>query len=86
MDLMNSNIVYKGRGKLKPQMRMEDYLYGIIMKKGPITRDKLRVLTGIPRTILYDTIVKLMMDNKLEKYTVFNKSRGRPLVYYKVIS
>lgn len=84
MELSNSH-VYKGRGALEPPIQMRDYLYSVIKERGPITRGELKELTDIPRTTLYDSIVKLIMTNKLEKYSVSNKKRGRPKVYYKAI-
>lgn len=84
MELTNTH-VYKGKGVLEPPILMRDYLFHVINKKGPITRKELKDLTNIPRTTLYDTIVELIMSNKLEKYSVSNNERGRPKVYYKAI-
>ncbi|MHA1143466.1 MAG: hypothetical protein ACTSRW_01940 [Candidatus Helarchaeota archaeon] len=85
MEITNTHL-YKGRGALEPPINMKDYLYSIIKQKGPITRGELKELTNIPRTTLYDTIVKLIISNKLEKYSISSKKRGRPKVYYKAIS
>ena len=84
MELTNIH-VYKGRGTLEPHVNMKDYLFSIIKEKGPITRGDLKELTNIPRTTLYDTIVKLIISNKLEKFSVSQRKRGRPKVYYKAL-
>jgi hypothetical protein len=52
---------------------------------GPITRSELVQITKIPRTTIYDTIVKLMLDKKVRKYSVPSRRRGRPRVFYELI-
>ncbi len=73
---------YKGRGSFEPAINIKEFLFKIIAEKGPITRSELKNLTGIPRTTIYDTIVKLMLDEKIKKYSVPSKRRGRPRVFY----
>ncbi|MHA1651902.1 MAG: hypothetical protein ACTSYB_17050 [Candidatus Helarchaeota archaeon] len=77
---------YKGRGTFEPSINIKDYLFRIIAEKGPITRSELKDLTGIPRTTIYDTIVKLMLDEQIRKFSVPSKKRGRPRVFYEAIS
>ncbi len=76
---------YKGRGVFEPGIDIKEFLFQIIEKSGPITRGEIKELTTIPRTTIYDTIVKLILLKKIKKFTVSNKKRGRPKVYYKVI-
>jgi len=73
---------YKGRGMFEPAINIKEYLFKIIADKGPITRSELTKETGIPRTTIYDTIVKLMLDEQIKKYSVPSKKRGRPRVFY----
>ena len=47
-------------------------------------RETLVVITGIPRTTLYDTLVKLRLSEKVEKQPVQSRLRGRPRVEYKL--
>ena len=77
---------YKGRGLFEPAINIKEYLFKLISGKGPITRSELTKLTGIPRTTIYDTIVKLMLDEQIKKFSVPSKRRGRPKVYYEVNS
>ena len=77
---------YKGRGTFEPAINIKEYLFKIIAEKGPITRSELKNLTGIPRTTIYDTIVKLMLDEQIKKFSVPSKKRGRPRVFYEIIS
>ncbi|NHI92796.1 MAG: hypothetical protein EAX96_09875 [Candidatus Lokiarchaeota archaeon] len=76
---------YKGRGSFEPNVDIKEFLFQIIEKSGPITRGEIKELTNIPRTTIYDTIVKLILMKKIKKFTVSNKKRGRPKVYYKII-
>ena len=76
---------YKGRGIFEPFIDIKDFLFNVIEKTGPITRGEIKEITNIPRTTIYDTIVKLILMKKIKKFTVSNKKRGRPKVYYKII-
>jgi predicted ArsR family transcriptional regulator len=67
----------------KPSITLEDYLLKIL-QDGPMTRGELSAVTGIPRTTLYDTLVKLLMQNKVEKFSLSKHKRGRPNVYYRL--
>jgi predicted ArsR family transcriptional regulator len=51
-----------------------------------MTRTELSAATGIPRTTLYDTLVKLIMQNKVEKFSSGKHKRGRPNTYYRLPS
>ena len=75
---------YKGRGLFEPTINIKEYIFKIIVNQGPITRSDLTKLTGIPRTTIYDTIVKLMLDEQIKKYAIPSKQRGRPKVFYEI--
>ena len=77
---------YKGRGIFEPTINIKEYLFKIIANQGPITRSDLTKSTGIPRTTIYDTIVKLMLDEQIKKYAVPSKRRGRPKIFYEITS
>ncbi len=81
-----SDYKYKGRGSFEPAINIREYLFKLIADKGPVTRSELTTMTGIPRTTIYDTIVKLMLDEQVRKYSVPSKKRGRPRVFYEAIS
>ncbi|TFG05457.1 MAG: hypothetical protein EU536_01775 [Promethearchaeota archaeon] len=76
---------YKGRGVFEPIINIKEYLFRTIADKGPITRSELTKETGIPRTTIYDTIVKLTLDEQIRKFSVPSKRRGRPRVFYEII-
>jgi len=64
----------------------EDELIQILKEKGPLTRTELMKITGVPRTTLYDKLVKLILKGKVRKVPVKGNGRGRPKVYYEVVS
>lgn len=74
--------VYKGKGVIVPVISMYEYLLTVITKHGPICRSDLVKLTRIPRTTVYDTLVKLILDEQIVSYTIPLHKRGRPRVYY----
>jgi len=76
--------IYMGRGIFQPAISTKEYLLKLIKKEQPITRSELVKETGIPRTTIYDSLVKLMLDKEIYKYSVPSKTRGRPRVFYKV--
>jgi predicted HTH transcriptional regulator len=76
---------YLGGGIVSPYITIEEYLLKIL-QDGPMTRGELSTVTGIPRTTLYDTLVKLLMQNKVEKFSLSKHKRGRPNVYYRLSS
>lgn len=71
-------------GEHKVISSIKDYLLEVLKDRGPITREELSVRTGIPRTTLYDTLDKLILKNKVYKFTEQVKKRGRPKVYYEI--
>ncbi len=64
----------------------EEELLQILKEKGPLTRTELMEITGVPRTTLYDKLVKLILKGKVRKVPVKGNGRGRPKVYYEAIS
>lgn len=76
---------YLGGGIVSPSISLEEYLLKIL-QDGPMTRGELSVATGIPRTTLYDTLVKLIMQDRVEKFSSSKHKRGRPNVYYRLMS
>ena len=75
----------RGRWILDSSVKLENFLYQLIKEKGPITRGEISKLTNIPRTTLYDYIIEFVRENKIEKFPVSTKKRGRPLIYYRIV-
>ncbi|MFX0096692.1 MAG: hypothetical protein ACFE7E_02920 [Candidatus Hodarchaeota archaeon] len=75
---------YTVGGEHKITDNLRDYVLEVLKDQGPITREALSVHTGIPRTTLYDTLDKLILKDKVYKFTQHSKKRGRPKVYYEI--
>lgn len=75
---------YLGGGILTPSISLETYLLEVL-KDGPMTRGELSAITRIPRTTLYDALVKLIIKDQVEKFSSSKRKRGRPNIYYRRI-
>lgn len=51
---------------------------------GPLTRRDLARELNIPRTTIYDNLIKLQKRKLLEKYSRSDGKRGRPLIFWKL--
>ena len=58
----------------------------ILEKEGPLTRSKLVSLTGIARSTLYDSLLRLILKGFVASFSEDRRHRGRPKVFYKVLS
>jgi len=45
----------------------EEELLEILKKHGPLTRDQIAKITGLPRTTIYDKLSKLLLQRKVRK-------------------
>ena len=75
---------YLGGGIIVPAITLEEYLLKVL-QEGPMTRGELKMVTGIPRSTLYDNLVKLILQDKVTKNSQSNKKQGRPRVYYELV-
>ncbi|MFX0169325.1 MAG: helix-turn-helix domain-containing protein [Candidatus Hodarchaeota archaeon] len=57
----------------------------LLKEKGTLTRSEITLLTGIPRTTVYDTLMNLLISGAIEKYVERNGRRGRPSVFYSLV-
>ena len=64
--------------------RTQRQIIDLIETDGPQTRRQFVTKLGIARTTIYDNLVKLQKKNIVEKYSVNNGQRGRPLTYWKL--
>jgi predicted ArsR family transcriptional regulator len=56
-----------------------------LQKKGPMTRAEMVKELAKPRTTIYDNLMGLMAHNMVKKYSRPTNSRGRPLVFFKLV-
>ncbi len=62
-----------------------DFIINLLRTKGTLTRGEITTLTGIPHTSVYDTLTKLLLLGRVEKYIDRDGRRGRPRIYYQLI-
>ena len=63
---------------------VDGIVYGVLQKYGPATRAMIVELTGLPRTTLYDALIRLMLKGYVRKFTEERNRRGRPKVFYQL--
>ena len=62
----------------------QNNLIKILQVNGPMTRRDLVYQLKVPRTTIYDNLVKLQKRKVIEKFSRNNGKRGRPLVFWKI--
>lgn len=62
----------------------QNNLIKILQVNGPMTRRDLVYQLKVPRTTIYDNLIKLQKRKVIEKFTRNNGKRGRPLVFWKI--
>jgi len=66
-------------------VKIEDYLLEILSLFGSLSREQLVKYTNIPRTSIYDILVKLINQKKITTEHLHNgKSKGRPITLFKI--
>ena len=76
----------KRRREDKPAIKydIDRNILEILRKEGPITRNKLVSTTGIARSTLYDSLIRLIVKGYVISYPENRKHRGRPKTYFTV--
>ena len=64
---------------------LQKELLNVLEKAGPMTRADLVNQVDHPRTTVYDNLMRLQHHNLVRKFSRPTNSRGRPLVFFKVI-
>ncbi|MFX1405599.1 MAG: MarR family transcriptional regulator [Promethearchaeota archaeon] len=84
---MDKNIItekiFESKEFLTP---IQHNLIKALKTNGAITRRELVKTLNIPRTTIYDNLLKLQKRKIIEKFTRNNGKRGRPLVFWKIKS
>jgi predicted ArsR family transcriptional regulator len=70
--------------KIEKLTNIQQNLYDILRINGDMTRKQLKKELNIPRTTIYDNLVKLQKRKLIEKYSKNNGKRGRPKVFWKI--
>ena len=61
----------------------DNIVLDVLGKQGPKTRAELVTITKIPRSTLYDSLLRLILKDKVIKYSEKPDGPGRPKVYFK---
>lgn len=87
---LNPGIVISSRRKYiyseesDETIKLEKLLLNLLAEHGPLTRNELVKLTKLPRSTLYDNLVKLIDRGLVKKESLPRKTRGRPKVVFKL--
>lgn len=63
---------------------IQDKILERLEVSGSLTRRDLVRVLNIPRTTIYDNLVKLEKRKLVEKISRSNGNRGRPLIFWKI--
>ena len=63
----------------------DETILTILKSKGDMTRNDLVDITGIPRSTLYDALLRLILKGKVSKYSERINGPGRPKVFFKLV-
>ena len=74
--------------QVKPSIihELDLQVLGILEQQGPLTRGKLVSLTGIARSTLYDSLLRLILKGYVASYSEDRRHRGRPKVFYRALN
>jgi predicted ArsR family transcriptional regulator len=81
---MANNIMLSNFEKKDFVTPLQNNLIKVLEKDGPITRRELVKALKIPRTTIYDNLLKLQRRKLIERFSRNNGRRGRPLVFWKI--
>ncbi len=73
-----------GIGKPAIVHELDRNILKILRNEGPITRTRLVSITGIARSTLYDSLLRLILKGYVARFSEERRQRGRPKVYYKI--
>lgn len=75
------------RDEIESELKIptDEYLYDLLIHNGPMTRGEIVKLTKLPRTTIYDHLIKLILKDRVIRFSKSGKKPGRPKVYFKAI-
>ena len=82
---MSNSIVIKSQIQEKLS-NLDRKVLNVLAQHGPITRSEMTKMTGIARSTLYDSLLRLSLKGLAKKYSdADHNTRGRPKVYFEAI-
>ncbi|MFX1521703.1 MAG: helix-turn-helix domain-containing protein [Promethearchaeota archaeon] len=67
------------------ELSLDEYLFDLLVHQGPMTRGEICRLTKVPRTTVYDHLIKLILQDRVMRFSKSGKKPGRPKIYFKAI-
>jgi predicted transcriptional regulator len=65
---------------------LQKEMINLLEKNGPMTRADIVRSVDSPRTTVYDNLMRLQNFNLIKKFSRPTNSRGRPLIFFKLVS
>jgi len=84
-DQIEKELYRHSRDESELQIPTDEYLYDLLIHNGPMTRGEIVKLTKSPRTTIYDHLIKLILKDRVIRFSKSCKKPGRPKVYFKAI-
>ncbi|MFW9916027.1 MAG: helix-turn-helix domain-containing protein [Candidatus Thorarchaeota archaeon] len=81
---LSKPFVVPTKRKLTWRNPIDQKIYQLLKKQGPLTRGELVERTGLPRTTLYDALTRLSVRGLIVRFTEPRQSRGRRRVFFEV--
>ncbi|MHA1185866.1 MAG: hypothetical protein ACTSXA_03190 [Candidatus Heimdallarchaeota archaeon] len=79
--------LYCEESEIEEVIFLSDLLIHLLTTFDNLTRDKIVEYTNISRTTIYDTLMKLVIEDKVTVEYLSNKNkRGRPFTIFKITS
>lgn len=82
----SKSISTPGRIALTWRNSTDNVVYEILKTLGPQTRSDLVERSGLPRTTIFDALTRLTIRGVIVRFSEPRQTRGRPRVFYEVIS
>ena len=75
------------KGKVRPAIvhELDHTILRIVQAEGPLTRSRLMALTGIARSTLYDSLMRLSVKGYVVSFSEERKHKGRPKTYFSAV-
>lgn len=64
---------------------LQKEMIALLEKNGPMTRKDIVQSVDAPRSTVYDNLMRLQRFNLIKKFSRPTNTRGRPLVFFKLV-
>ncbi|MHA1185668.1 MAG: hypothetical protein ACTSXA_04530 [Candidatus Heimdallarchaeota archaeon] len=78
--------LYCEESEVKEIVYLTDLLIDLLSTFDGLTRDQLVKYTNIPRTTIFDALMKLVLEDKVTVEYLRNNVRGRPFTIFKILT